>query len=199
LNGRLVAWCLAVLLSAALGLQVREAARRMKASQILEVVKTVTQESRRHGRLTKGVINSNIKLLRLAERLNPAEVLLPIARGGQYVRLKRWDSAIQAFETALEIEPRGDIYRHIGRANFSLGRRDEADRAFRLAILLDHNQRRALKGYLQTPRPKAVVEDTASPPDLIFQSSFESGDLSGWRRSASGGKDDVEASKKTEG
>ena len=178
MSGRRMAWILAPLLTLALGLQIREAERRLRASRTLAVVQTITSKLNQRGRLTRQLLERNIQLLRAAERLDPALATLPIARGGQYLSLERPKAAILALEKALTLEQRGEIYALIGRAELDLGRRQEAEVAFRRAIVLDHNQRRRLKSYL--------LPDSAPPSpkradlDAIFASSFEAGDLSDW-------------------
>ena len=182
MNGRHLCWILAPLLTLALVLEAGRAVRHWQASRVLEAVKKVTVEANQRRRLTKRLLERNVRLLREAERLNPAEVALPIARGGQYMMLERHRAALATFEKALELEPRGEIYAHLGRAQLELGRRDEAEVAFRRAIRLDHNQRRHLRGYLrplQRARKRAAGA-LGEPPDAIFSDAFESGDLSGW-------------------
>ena len=181
MSGRLLSWILAPLLIAALVLEAGRAVRHWQASRVLSAVKKVTVEANQRGRLSKRLIERNIRLLRQAELLYPVEVAIPIARAGQYVMLERYEAAVQTFEKALELEPRGEIYAHIGRARLKMGQREEADRAFMQAIRLDHNQRRRLKGYIRLPKPvKPPASDPEGPADLIFEESFESGDLSGW-------------------
>ena len=186
MRGIHLAWILTPLLAAALVLQVGEARRRFKASQTLAVVKTVTIKLNQRGRLTPNLIERNIKLLRDAERLDPAEVALPIARGGQYVSLERPKAALIAFEKALTLEPRGEIYAHIGRAELALGRREAADAAFRQAIVLDHNQRRRLESYLLPDRPPRRPQKKA--PGELFSSAFETGDLRRWSKVKNSGE-----------
>lgn len=176
MNGRRLAWVLALLLVVALALQVRSAARRLHASRTLAAVQTVTTKLNQRGRLTKPLIERNIKLLRQAERYDPAQVNLPIVRGGQYLFLGRPKAAILALDKALTLERRGEIYALIGRAELDLGRRQVADDAFRRAILLDHNQRRRLRDRLGREPAKPPTAD----PSEVFASSFETGDLSDW-------------------
>ncbi len=181
MSGRRLAWILTPFLIAALVLEAGRAVRRWQASRVLTAVKNVTVEANQRGRLTRRLIEHNIRLLRQAEQLYPAEVAIPIARGGQYMMLDRYQAALLAFEKALTIEPRGEIYSHIGHAKLKMGLRDEADRAYRRAIRLDHNQRRHLMGYVQPrKRPKKQgANEAEGAAGSIFTESFESGDLKG--------------------
>ena len=148
MSGRRLVWVLLPLLALALVLEVRSAVRRMQASMVLGRVKEVTLEADRRGRLTRRMLERNADLLRRVEASSPTEVALPIARGGQYLLLNRPRAAVRAFEKALSIEPRGEVYAHLGRAFLALGDREAAAEAFRAAVVLDPAQRRALADLL---------------------------------------------------
>lgn len=148
MNGRWLVWVLLPILGLGLVLEVEHAVGRWRASQVFVAVKTITIEASTRGRLTRQLLERNLSLLRRAEPWSPVEVALPIARGGQYYLLERQKAAIRAYQEALALEPRGDVYAHLGRAYLRAGDRPAADRAFRTAILLDHNQHRQLEGFL---------------------------------------------------
>lgn len=187
MKGRHLSWILAPLLVAALVLEAGRAARHLQANRVVAAVKRVTVEANQRGRLSKPLLERNVRLLREAERLAPADVTIPIARGGQYMMMDRYVAAIQTFEKALEIEPRGEVYAHIGKAQLKLGRRAEADVAFFRAIRLDHNQRRHLVGYFRPLKSRARRAAQHAEAGAIFVDDFESGDLSGWSGSQSRG------------
>ncbi len=141
-------WVLAPLLVVALALETSRASRLWRASRVAAVVKDVTVGANQHGRLSRRLLEHNLELLRVTEPLSPVEVALPIARGGQYLLLERPRAAIRAYQHALTIEPRGEIYAHLGRAHLQLGDREAAEQAFRTAMILDHTQRRRVRGFV---------------------------------------------------
>ncbi len=165
--GRRLFWVLLPLLVAALVLEVGRARRLAYASRIAAVVKDVTIGANLNGRLSRRLLESNLELLRATEPLSPVEVALPIARGGQYLLLQRPKAAIRAYEHALTIEPRGEIYVHLGRAYLQLGEREAAEQAFRTAMVLDHTQRKRVRGFVsgpeQPPRRQAPRTDEEAP------------------------------------
>ncbi len=145
MSGRRLAWVLMLLLTLALALEVRSAAHLWRASLVLGQVKAVTLEANRRGRLSPRLLEHNVDLLRRVEAASPVEVGLPIARGGQYLLLGRPKAAVRTLEKALRIEPRGEVYAHLGRAYLALGDRQAADEAFGTAFVLDPSQRRGQK------------------------------------------------------
>lgn len=152
MTGRRIVWVLLPILGLGLALEVSRVRDRWRASQAFAAVKAITIEASLRGRLTRPLLERNLSLLRRAEPWSPVEVALPIARGGQFYLLDRPKAAIRAYEDALVIEPRGDVYAHLGRAYLKAGDRRAADRAFRTSILLDHTQLRKLEGFL-LPNP----------------------------------------------
>ena len=82
-------------------------------------------------------LRGNIARLRQAGQLDPLEIGIPIARGSQYYLLRQPQAAVEAYEEALRLEPRPEIYLNLGRALDLAGRRDEASRAFFLASRMD--------------------------------------------------------------
>ncbi len=170
MTGRRLVWVLAPLLAAALVLEIGRAGRLWRASRIAAVIKDVTIGANQRGRLSKRLLQSNLELLRVTEPLSPVEVALPIARGGQYLLLERPKAAIRAYRQALTIEPRGEIYVHLGRAYLQLKDLEAAEQSFRMAMILDHTQRRRVRGYVsdeeKTPQKQKAPETTGeSPPE----------------------------------
>ncbi len=153
--GRRLVWVLVPLLAAALVLEVDRARGLWHASRVAAVVKDVTIGANQRGRLSRQLLEHNLELLRVTEPLSPVEVALPIARGGQYLLLQRPKAAIRAYQHALTIEPRGEIYAHLGRAYLQLGDREAAEQAFRTAMDLDHTQRSRVRGFVPRNRKTA--------------------------------------------
>ncbi len=148
MSGRRLAWVLFPLLAATLVLEIGRAVRLWRASRAAAVVKDVTIAASQRGRLSKRLLQHNLELLRVTEPLAPVEVALPIARGGLYLLLDRPQAAIRAYQRALEIEPRGEIYVHLGRAHLKLGDPAAAEDAFRTAMILDQTQRKRVRGFV---------------------------------------------------
>ena len=159
MSGRRLVWLLCPLLGAALMLEIGRASRLLRASRVAAVVKNVTITASERGRLSRQLLQNNLELLRVTEPLSPVEVALPIARGGQYLLLERPQAAIRAYRQALEIEPRGEVYAHLGRAYLKLGDRASAEDSFRTAMILDHTQRRRVRGFVT----EAVIPPGSQP------------------------------------
>jgi len=132
MNGRVLVWPLVLVLGLALVGQTVRWRERMTASRILNTVERMTMNARR-----AYVLHTNIELLRRAERLDPLEIGIPIARGSQHYLLRQPQAAVEAYEEALRLEPRPEVYLNLGRALDLAGRRDEAARAFFLASRID--------------------------------------------------------------
>ncbi len=166
MTGRRLVWVLCPLLGAALALELGRAGRQLRASRAAAVVKDVTIAASQRGRLSRQLLQHNLELLRVTEPLAPVEVALPIARGGLYLLLQRPQAAIRAYQEALEIEPRGEIYAHLGRAHLKLGDPVAAEEAFHKAMILDHTQRKRVRGFVSgthrgPPADNPEVEDSS--------------------------------------
>ncbi len=161
MTGRRLVWVLCPLLGIALVLEGDRATRLWRASRAAAVVKDITIAASERGRLSRRLLEHNLELLRLTEPLAPVEVALPIARGGQYLLLDRPRAAIRAYRHALEIEPRGEVWAHLGRAYLKLGDRVAAEHAFGLAMILDHTQRKRVRGFVspENTRRSSVRQD----------------------------------------
>lgn len=132
MNGRALVWPLVLVLGLALAGQTVRCRERMDASRILKAVERRTLTARRTSELRE-----NIRQLHKAGRLDPLEIGIPIARGSQHYLLRQSQAAIDAYEEALRLEPRPEIYLNLGRALELAGRKEEAGRAFRLALRID--------------------------------------------------------------
>lgn len=148
MTGRRLVWVLCPLLVAVLVLAIGRAESLWRASRAAAVVKDVTIAASQRGRLSRQLLQHNLEVLKVTEPLSPVEVALPIARGGLYLLLDRPQAAIRAYERALEIEPRGEIYVHLGRAYLKLGDPKAAEEAFRTAMILDQTQRKRVRGFV---------------------------------------------------
>jgi Flp pilus assembly protein TadD len=79
----------------------------------------------------------NLSWLDRAAQLDPLEIGIPIARGSQYLLLRRPDEAIAAYREAAALEPRPEIDLNLGRALWMRGDKDAARQAFRRAVRLN--------------------------------------------------------------
>lgn len=137
------------------------AADRLEASQRLRVVTAVSREMERTGQVPREVVAANLRLLREAGRLDPALVGVPVAVGGQYMLLERYDSAIAVYREALELEPRPETYLNLGNALLASGREAEAREAYRKAVRLAPRLRALVPAGM---RPPPVGSTGARPP-----------------------------------
>jgi tetratricopeptide (TPR) repeat protein len=132
MSGRVLVWPLVLVLGIALLGQTVRWRERMTASRLLSTAERVTLSARRASEL-----RGNIARLRQAGQLDPLEIGIPIARGSQHYLLRQPQAAVEAYEEALRLEPRPEIYLNLGRALDLAGRREEASRAFFLASRID--------------------------------------------------------------
>ncbi len=152
MTGRRLVWVLCPLLAVALVLEAGRARRLYSGSLTAAIVKDITIAASQQGRLSQQLMMHNLELLRVNEPLAPTLVALPISRGGLYLLLDRPQAAIRAYQHALTLEHRGEIFAHLGRAYLKLGDRQSAEDAFRTAIILDHTQRKRIRGFVPKER-----------------------------------------------
>jgi tetratricopeptide (TPR) repeat protein len=107
------------------------------ANQRLRTVEVTSLAAARQGERARPLLLANLSVLREAERMDPADVALRVARGSVYFLLGRMEQAVSSYEDALRLEPRPEIYFNIGRAKLALGDRGAADTAFARAIRID--------------------------------------------------------------
>jgi tetratricopeptide (TPR) repeat protein len=124
-------------LLAALAWQSRRAHDRLEAGRLLAQVeaRTVAAVQARHAPST--MFAQHLAWLDQAARLDPLEIGVPIARGTQFLLLRRPDEALAAYREAAALEPRPEIDLNIGRALLMRGSTEEARRAFARAVSLN--------------------------------------------------------------
>ena len=132
-----LALALAPILLVLLVLQMRHGADRLQASRLLNTAEGITLQAEAAGKLTRRVAQHNISLLRTAAELDPLEVGIPVARGGQYLLLDNPRAAIKEYEKALALQPTAEVFANLGRALRRDGRSAEADQAIRNAVRID--------------------------------------------------------------
>ncbi len=136
-SGRALGWALTALLALAwLGQSVR-AERRIAASQLLGRVEALSMAAMQAGRAPAGLLAANLAALDRAAALDPSEVEVQVARGGQFLVFGRAEAAIGPYERALSLEPHPEIYLDLARAYLAVGdsarARQSLDRALRLS------------------------------------------------------------------
>lgn len=136
--GTLLAVALTALLSLALVAQTARWRDVARASRLLGAVQQLSLALVRAHQAPPQVVAQNLAALREAAPLNPVEVGIPVARGGQYLFfLGRPEEAALSYEEALRLEPHPEAYMGLGKAQWMAGRREEALRSFNLALRLD--------------------------------------------------------------
>jgi len=135
LNGRRLVWPLVLALGLALLGQTLRWRDHSIVSRTLQVIQALTMPAYKAGRTD--VLQTNLEVLRQAQRRDPLEVGIPTARGTQHYLLKQPQAAIDAYEESLRLEPRPETYVYLGLALLQERRIEEALRAFRLALRID--------------------------------------------------------------
>lgn len=151
-GARAAPWLLAIALALALLAHTGRSRDRVSASKQLRVVKVVSEEMARTGRVSDQLVSGNFRLLREAERDDPSEIGVPVAIGGQYMLLERYEQAIDVYREALAQEPRPEIHLNLGRALLAAGREEDAWEAFEKAVRLAPDLRRELPPGVVVPR-----------------------------------------------
>ena len=134
-----LAWAAVLLLLLALLGQTGRLMDRLTAGRMLRQVELLSMAAIARNQLPRGLVASNLELLRQAAVLDPTEIGIPIARGTQYLLLGNGSSAAASYKAALELEPRPEIYLNLGRALAANGQLEEAREQFRIALRLDPN------------------------------------------------------------
>jgi len=125
------------LVLAALFAQISRGRALVGANQRLRAVEVTSLGAARQGKRAEPLLLANLSVLREAERMDPADVALRVARGSVYFLLGRMEQAVSSYEDALRLEPRPEIYFNIGRAKLALGDHGAADTAFARAVRID--------------------------------------------------------------
>ncbi len=163
MNGRRLFWILLPLLVLALVLQARHAERRWRASRTVKAVQFLAEQSSQGGPAAASRLHRGLALMRGIAPLDPVLVDIPVTRGGLYLLLKRPQAAIRAYQEALRLEPRGEVYANLGRAHLVDGEQQLARKAFRQAIRLDRTWLKSLRRYLPELRRKPAPAAGAAP------------------------------------
>ena len=152
--GLALGWALAVAVLVGLVGQTLRASRRLTASRLLGRVEALSVAAARSGRAPAGILASNLADLDRAARLDPVEVEIPVARGGQFLLFGRPEAAIGPYEKALALEPHPEIYLDLARAHLALGDTERARADLATAL--------RLSPWLRPEAPPALADATVS-------------------------------------
>jgi len=130
-----LAGALAALLAAGLVGQTLRADRRIAASRLLGTVEALSIAAAA-GRAPAGLLGANLAMLDRAARLDPVEVEVPLARGGQFLLFGRPEAALGPYRRALALEPHPEIYLDLSRAYLAAGDAEQARANLDLALRL---------------------------------------------------------------
>ena len=130
-------WLLILVLALGLAAQSWRAARLLDASRRLRAVEYTSTRAAAAGGRAVPLLMRNLELAREAERLDPASVAAPLYRGSLNLLLGRHAPAIEAYQDALRLEPRPEVYLNLGRAQLAAGDRQSAETSFARLRALD--------------------------------------------------------------
>ncbi len=138
MSGRVAFWIALPLLVAALAAESWRARDQLEANRILHQVEQMSVlAAKQAGSRAAPLFWANVKVLQRAEELAPADSRLPLARGSQFLLLGRPGEAAAAYEQALAVSPRPEIYLNLGRAQAMAGEAEAARESYRRALALD--------------------------------------------------------------
>jgi O-antigen ligase len=166
------AWFLVLVLLSILVLYLRQAEGRLRASHQLAAVEQMTVQLAQQGMLAsrplapqvRRLLESSASGLREAGERDPVEVGIPIARGSLFFLLGREQAAIRAYEEALALEARSEIYANLGRVHFTAGDLDAAREAFRSAQRLNRDVNKKYRAYVDQLGLREQGQDLGPSP-----------------------------------
>lgn len=152
-SSRSLVWLLSLFLAVALVFTAHRGVGRMQASRKLVEVKVMGQM----GRMARAplpyqarrLLEKTAASLQKIQELDPVEVRIPLSRGSLYALLGRPAAAIRAFDEALELERRSEIYVNLGLVHFATGDHEAAREAFRNAQRLNRNVGRQYRAHFE--------------------------------------------------
>lgn len=136
------AWLAALGAAVALVFQTDRALDRLGASKRLRVVEVMSERMARTGQAPRQLVSGHFRLLDEARGLDPSEVGVLVALGGQYTLLGRPEAAIGVYREALALEPRPETWLNLGQVLLAAGREEEAREAFGKAVRVAPGLRR---------------------------------------------------------
>jgi len=136
MSGRHAAPIVVLVLLVALALQTDRLIDRIRANTALRQAEALSLIGEQRGQQGTGLLQLSLRILRGAQKDAPGEVGIPIAIGSTHLLLDSPQAAIDAYEEALALEVRPEIYLNLGRAQLAAGHREEARVSFARAVAL---------------------------------------------------------------
>lgn len=145
-RGRLRGWHLAALLTLVLlpalcvhALGLRD---RLQASRVLRTTSRTARLAQARGRLSRSLLQANLRALRRAAELDPLAVGIPMTAGSHYLLLGNHAAALEWYQRAMALEPKPNLHLNLARALLMAGRREEAAGHLAAAVALDPSLQR---------------------------------------------------------
>lgn len=140
-----------------------QARDQLGASFTVARVQAEAQAMLATGRVYPHMVRAWVEQLRAARAANPAEVALPLAEGSLHLLARHPEAAAGAYEDALALEPRPEIWLNLGRVQLAGGDREAARESFRRALVLaphlsdevPPDVRREIRRKTRRPRSRA--------------------------------------------
>lgn len=133
---------LALLVAAAVWVQVGRAGERLEASRRVREVEGRSLAMVTQGQVIRQVVEAHLRELETVREVAPGDVAVPMSIGSQYLMTGRAEAAVRSYQEALDVEPRPEVYLNLGRAQLALGDEEAAREAFTAAQTLAPNVRR---------------------------------------------------------
>src|SRR6187549_522674 len=130
-------WILPAALLAAFAGHLKTSADIVRAQRLIRAVEGRTMAMIASGKLQRPLIVSHIAALEDARQLDPAEVASRVALGSEHFLLSEFPKAREAYEDALRLEPRPEIYLNLGKSYFAAGDAESSKTYFARAVKLD--------------------------------------------------------------
>lgn len=130
-------WLAPALLAGLLVAHGQTSLHRLRAQRLLWSVETRTITLLQTRSLTRQQIAAHLNALADAEQLDPGEVGIPSAIGGQYFLLGQTKAARLAYRRARELEPRPEIFLNLGKLRLMDRQRGAAVKLMARAVALD--------------------------------------------------------------
>lgn len=154
---RLLAWAVTLALALALVGQTVRSKDRIGASKRLRVVDVVTAQAvSATGEIPRQILGGNLRLLRQARTLDPADVTVPASLAAQHLLAGSPRRAVAVYEEAIALEPRPELYLNLGRALLTIGERERAVEAFSDAVRLAPRLRSQVPSTVRRELPKVA-------------------------------------------
>ena len=117
--------------------QVQRAANLTRAQRLCNMVERRTLSMLRGGGLDKAKLRAHVAALGDAQKLDRADVAIPMLLGSQHMMLAELELARRVYLAANRLEPRPEILVNLGKVSYSQAQGERAVRYFARAVALD--------------------------------------------------------------